>query len=129
MAAVLTAGQRHGSAFFTDVMDAVQVPRPIGHPQKRPKAVAGDRAYDSKDNRRWCWRRNIESVIPARKGMHSGPGRPPTCDEQKYERRNVVERLVGRLKERRRVATRYEKKAGHYKAMLQWAFIGEYLRR
>ncbi|MCS3628827.1 hypothetical protein GGP91_003322, partial [Salinibacter ruber] len=25
--------------------------------------------------------------------------------------------------------TRYEKKASHYKAMLQWAFIGEYLKR
>ncbi|MCS4054328.1 hypothetical protein GGQ06_003285, partial [Salinibacter ruber] len=24
--------------------------------------------------------------------------------------------------------TRYEKKASHYKAMLQWAFIGEYLK-
>ncbi|MCS4193405.1 hypothetical protein GGP50_001626, partial [Salinibacter ruber] len=28
-----------------------------------------------------------------------------------------------------RIATRYEKKASHYKAMLQWAFIGEYLKR
>ncbi|MCS3826897.1 hypothetical protein GGP85_002359, partial [Salinibacter ruber] len=25
--------------------------------------------------------------------------------------------------------TRYEKKASHYKAMLQWAFVGEYLKR
>ncbi|MCS3863454.1 hypothetical protein GGP86_003253, partial [Salinibacter ruber] len=24
---------------------------------------------------------------------------------------------------------RYEKKASHFKAMLQWAFIGEYLKR
>jgi hypothetical protein len=61
--------------------------------------------------------------------MHTGPGRPPTCDEEKYEQRNVIERCVGRLKERRRIATRYEKKASHYKAMLQWAFIGEYLKR
>jgi transposase len=61
--------------------------------------------------------------------MHTGPGLPPTCDEQKYERRNAVERLVGCLKERRRIATRYEKKASHYKATLQWAFIGEYLKR
>ncbi|WP_259079213.1 transposase [Salinibacter ruber] len=70
----------------------------------------------SKYNRRWCRQRNIESVIPARKGMHTGPGRPPTCDTQKYEQRNVVERLVGRLKERRRIATRYEKKASHNEA-------------
>ena len=114
MAAVLTAGHRHESAFFTDVMDHVRVPRPTGRPKKRPEAIAGDRAYDSKENRKWCWKRNIESVIPARNGMHTGPGRPPTCDKQKYERR---------------IATRYEKKASHYKAMLQWAFIGEYLKR
>ncbi|WP_423824571.1 transposase [Salinibacter ruber] len=80
---------------------------------RRPE---GDRACDSKENRRWCWRRNIESVIPARNGMHTGPGRPPTCDEEKYEQRNVIERLVGRLKERRRIATRYEKKASHNEA-------------
>ncbi len=134
MGAVLTAGQRHESAFFTDVMDTVRVPRPVGRPKKRPEAVAGDRAYDSKENRRWCWRRNIESVIPARNGMHTGPGRPPTCDEEKYEQRNVIERRVGRLKERRRIATLQGEESqplqsDSFKAMLQWAFIGEYLNR
>jgi transposase len=133
MTVLLTAGQRHESVFFTDVMDSVRVPRPTGRPEavarsglKRPE---GDRAYDSKENRRWCWQKNIESVIPAEKGCIPDLRRLPTCDQQKYERRNVVERLVGRLKERRRIATRYEKKASHYKAMLQWAFIGEYLKR
>lgn len=128
LAAVLSAGQRHESPFFEAVMDAVRVPRPVGRPRKRPEALAGDRAYDASWIRQWCHKRDIESVIPSRKGK-SGPGRPPTCDEQKYENRNVVERCVGRLKERRRIATRYEKKASHYKAMLEWAFIGEYLKR
>jgi transposase len=116
MAALLTAGQRHESAFFTDLMDRVRVPRPTGRPKKRPEAVAGDRGYDSTGNRKWCWKRNIESVIPARNGMHTGPGSPPTFDEEKYEQRNVVERCVGRLKERRRIATRHEKKASHNEA-------------
>ncbi|WP_423825151.1 transposase [Salinibacter ruber] len=119
MTALLTAGQRHESAFFTEVMDAVRVQRPVGRPKKRPEAVAGDPAYDSKENRRWCGQPNIESVTPVRKRIHTGPGRPPTCDTQKYEQRKVVERLVGRLKARRRTATWYEKKASHYKAMLQ----------
>jgi transposase len=113
MAALLTAGQRHESAFFADVMDQVRVPQLTGRPRKRPEAVAGDRAYDSKENRKWYWKRNIESVIPARNGMYTGPGRPPTFDEEEYEQRNVVERCVGRLKERRRIATRYDKKASH----------------
>ncbi|WP_183956866.1 transposase, partial [Salinibacter ruber] len=39
MGALLTAGQRHESAFFTDVMDQVRVPRPTGRPRKRPEAA------------------------------------------------------------------------------------------
>ena len=35
-------------------------------------------------------------------------------DRQRHRRRNVVERLFRRLKERRRVATRYEKKAANF---------------
>lgn len=112
-------------------MDAVSVPQPRGRPRKRPEAVAGDRAYDAGWIRQWCWQwcrdRGIESVIPSR--PRTGPGRPPTCDDRKYERRNTVERLVGRLKERHRLVVRYEKKASHYKAMLLWAFVREYLKR
>jgi transposase len=107
---VLTAGQRHESVVFPDVMDAVAVPRPRGWPRKRP--VAGDRAYDAAWIRRWCRDRGIESVIPAR--PRTGPGRPPTCDDGKYARRNTIERLVGRLKERRRLGARCEEKATHY---------------
>lgn len=129
LGAVVSAGERHEAAFFEAAMDAVRVPRPVGRPRKRPEAVAGDKAYDATWIRHWCHRRDIESVIPARNSTRSGPGRPPTCDDKKYKARNVVERCVGRLKECRRIATRYEKKASHYKAMLQWAFIGEYLKR
>ena len=112
---------------FTDLMNEVSVPRAGGRPRKRPEAVAGDRAYDADWIRQWCRDRGIESVIPAR--PRKGPGRPPTCDSRKYERRNTVERCIGRLKERRRLVVRYEKKASHYKAMLLWAFVREYLKR
>ncbi|MBB4062823.1 transposase [Salinibacter ruber] len=61
--------------------------------------------------------------------MRDGPGRPPTCDDRKYRDRNTVERCVGHLKERRRLVIRYEKKASHYKAMILWAFVEEYLNR
>lgn len=109
-------------------MDAVRVPQPVGRPKQRPEAVAGDKSYDAQWIRQWCHRRDIESVIPSRKGTREGSGRPPTCDEEKYVRRNVIERCVGHLKEHRRIATRYEKKASHYKAMLHWAFLRIYLR-
>lgn len=40
------------------------------------------------------------------------PGsRPPEFDREVYERRTTVERCVNRLKQRRGIATRYEKAA------------------
>ena len=85
LAVVVTAGQRHETIAFTDLMDAVSVPQPRGRPRKRPEAVAGDRAYDADWIRQWCRDRGIESVIPAQ--LRSGPGRPPTCNDRKYEHR------------------------------------------
>ena len=40
-----------------------------------------------------------------------------------YRERNVVERLVGRLKEYRRIATRYDKLAASYLAFVQLAAL------
>ncbi|WP_423824827.1 transposase [Salinibacter ruber] len=116
LGAVLSAGQRHEAAFFTDLMNEVSIPRPRGRPRKRPDAVAGDRAYDADWIRRWLAERGIESAIPARKGLREGLRRPPTCDDQKYRDRNTVERCVGHMKERRRLVVRYEKKASHTEA-------------
>jgi transposase len=44
-------------------------------------------------------------------------------DRDLYRERNVVERLVGRLKEYRRIATRYDKLAASYLAFVQLAAI------
>ena len=57
----------------------------------------------------------------------SGAGRPagpaprlagPAFDRATYRRRNVVERCVNRLKQWRSIATRYEKRAVTYRAMV-----------
>jgi transposase len=44
-------------------------------------------------------------------------------DRAAYRRRNFVERLINRLKQSRRIATRYEKLAANYLAMLTLAAI------
>ncbi len=44
-------------------------------------------------------------------------------DKTAYRARNLVERLVARLKQVRRIATRYEKRASHYPGMLTIAAI------
>ena len=51
------------------------------------------------------------------------PGRPLAFDHALYARRNVVERAINRLKQWRGLATRYEKRAVHFLAMVTLAAI------
>ena len=44
--------------------------------------------------------------------------RQPGFDREAYRQRNIVERLINRLKNFRRIATRYEKRAANYLAMI-----------
>ena len=55
----------------------------------------------------------IGVVIPRRANERRGP-----LDKERYRDRNRVERLINRLKQFRRVATRYEKRATNYLGML-----------
>ena len=55
-------------------------------------------------------------------------GRPPTFCRATYQRRNVVERLVGWLKEHRRIATRIEKLASSLLARVKSLFVRRYFR-
>ncbi|HEX5387130.1 MAG TPA: transposase [Gemmatimonadales bacterium] len=55
------------------------------------------------------------------------PGRRPQLDRVAYRQRNVIERAVGWLQERRRIATRYAKLAIQYLALLYVALPEKYL--
>ena len=71
----------------------------------------------------------IRPVIPMRDNEHAGNrDRWGKFDKKAYRRRNVVERAVAKLKDFRRVATRYGKLASAYLAMLTAANIVLYLR-
>ena len=69
-------------------------------------------------------RKRIVPVIPSRSDQPENPD----FDRETYRRRNLVERLVGWLKEYRRVATRYDKLAAHYLAFVQLAAATVWLR-
>ncbi len=69
--------------------------------------------------RRYLRRRGIWAVIPTRNNEQ----RSPTFDRAAYRERNAVERLINRLKQFRRIATRYEKRAVNYLGMLTIAAI------
>jgi transposase len=118
LGALVTAGQSHESKSFEALMDTVNIRR-----RRRPHAVAGDKGYSYPRIRRWLRDRGIEAVIPTRSDQPR-----ERLNKRKYRRRNVVERCIGWLKESRRIATRYEKLATHYLAMVKLAMIQRCLR-
>ena len=81
--------------------------------------MVGDKGYSSNRSRSYLRKRGIGAVI-ARKDNEP---RAEAFDKEAYRQRNLVERLINRLKQFRRVATRYEKRAINYRAMLTIAAI------
>jgi len=124
LAVVLTPGQRNDATQFEAALDAVGVRQPSGQTRRRPARVLADRGYDANRIRAWLSRKGIAAVIPPTRSRK----RPIRYDRVLYRERNVVERLIGHLKEHRRIATRHEKRAGSYEAMVKLAFVERYLR-
>jgi transposase len=72
-----------------------------------PRQLIADRAYDARKFRDWLAERGCQAVIPP------NPTRryPHAYDPIAYRRRNLIERMFCRLKDFRRIATRYDKRA------------------
>jgi transposase len=117
---LLTAGQLHEQSVFAPLMEHGAVKRAgRGQPRLRPDRVVGDKGYSSRKVRRYLQRRGICAVIARRSNEPS----QKRFDRERYRERNRVERLINRLKQARRVATRYEKLAVNYLAMVTIAAI------
>ena len=118
--AVLTGGERHEQVALEALLDRGAIRRPgRGRPRLRPRRAAGDKGYSSPTARRHLRRRHIRAVIPSTSNQRRRPG----FDRAAYRRRNRVERLINRLKQFRRIATRYEKRAANYLAMVTVGMI------
>lgn len=83
-----------------------------GRPQGRPQQVVGDRGYSVRRIRRYLRRRGVRITIARRVDQPRGG----LFGAAIYRMRNVIERLINRLKQFRRIATRYEKRAESYRA-------------
>lgn len=117
---LLTVGERHEAVMFERLMEQGAVKRAgAGRPRLRPQRVSGDKGYSSGKIRRYLRRRGIRITIPRKANeRHRGE-----FNKVLYRQRNRVERCFNRLKQYRRIATRYEKQAENYLAMLTLASI------
>jgi transposase len=86
--------------------------------------VIGDKGYDSQDVVNHIRTRGAEPVIPSRANAKE----PREYDRERYKDRNLVERFWHKVKQHRRVATRYEKTARNFMGFLLVASIMVLLR-
>ncbi len=114
MTFILTPGQDHESTMLRPLMERGAVKRRgRGRPRVRPRRVVCDKGYSSRENRQYLRRRGMRLTIPRKKNER----RRGRFDKAIYRMRNRVERLINRMKQFRRLATRYEKRAENFRAM------------
>ncbi len=77
-----------------------------------PKRLIADKAYDAQSLRNWLKSHRVIATIPSTATRTV----PYKHSRIAYRRRNWIERLFGHLKNRRRVATRYDRLACNYLA-------------
>ena len=97
-----------------EVHDAKAAPQIIDKVNGAENFIA-DKGYDSEVIREQARTRSINPVIP-RKSNSTKPN--PEFDSHLYKLRHLVENLFARLKHFRSIATRFEKLARNFKAMV-----------
>ena len=125
----LTGGQVHDSTVLDSVMMTANELTDIdGNPIAWPVALGGDKGYRADWIDQYLLDLGIQPVIPS-KANENRETRPVEFDRELYRQRNIVERVIGWLKEFRRVFSRFEKTAKNFGGMIRIAFIQRYLRQ
>jgi transposase len=110
----LTAGQAHDGHSAADMLDGVVA----------GQILLADRAYDSNALREAMTARGAwANIKPLARRID-----PPAFSPFLYRYRNLVERFFNKLKHFRAIATRYEKHAANYLALVKLAAIRIWLR-
>ena len=125
----LTAGQAHESTVLDDVLIGADehLRDAAGEPIAWPVALAGDKGYRADWIDDYLWALDIKPVIPS-KANEDREARVVAFARAAYRDRNIIERLIGWLKECRRIFSRFEKTARNFGGMIKMAFIQRYLR-
>ncbi len=120
---LLSTGQAHESQFALRLLDGIGVQRQNGSIKRRGYAVLADKAYSGHAPRNELKQKVIRAVIPKKTNEKMASDGRSRFAGDAYRHRNVVERCFGRLKEYRRIATRYDKTARNYLSMVQLCCI------
>lgn len=83
------------------------------------KRLLADKAYDADRLRHWLADRRIEAVIPGRATRKDAYA----LNRFAYRRRNVIERMFGKLKNWKHIATRYDRLAVNFLAAIALAAL------
>lgn len=97
-----------------------------GAPIAWPVAISGDRGYRADWIDEYLKDLGIQPVIPSREN-EDREKRGIEFNKELYRNRNIVERLIGWMKESRRVFSRFEKTAKNFAGFVRLAFIRQYL--
>jgi transposase len=110
----LTAGEAHDNRLAAKLLSGL----------KSGSMLLADRGYDADWIRAFANERGVWANIPPRCNRNE-----PICfSPHLYRARNLIERFFNKVKQCRRVATRYDKLAANYLAFIQLASIRLWLR-
>jgi transposase len=110
----LTAGEAHDSRLTLSLLSRL----------RSGSMLLADRGYDADWIRAFATERGSWANVPPRCNR-----REPICfSPHLYRARNLIERFFNKIKQCRRVATRYDKLAANYLAFIQLASIRLWLR-
>jgi transposase len=125
----LTPGQAHDSTALATVLEGAdsRLQDSNGEPIAWPVQLGGDKGYRADWIDEYLLALGIQPVIPS-KDNEDRDARPVKFDPTAYRQRNIVERLIGWLKESRRIFARFEKTAVNFGGFIKMAFIQRYLR-
>ena len=110
---LLTPGQFHDLSVVTDLVAG-----------QHQRTILADKAYDSDRFRQQLEDWGLKACIPPKINRRH----PSPWHKGHYRRRHQVENFFQRIKEKRAIATRYEKLASRFQSLISLAAICDWLR-
>lgn len=114
LAFTLTGAEQADITQAPDLLDAIPT----------PQTVVADKGYDADTLIATIQEAGATAVIPPR----SNRLRPRAWDRHRYRARHLIENLFARLKQFRRLATRYDKLAAQFAAFITLASLCIWMR-